>query len=107
MQNYQTLFSDGNVVPALGVTVKFGLIALPVGIALPLILALLMNIASVGKPLPHDVLLSVHHPLCGGDLCVGGHAQPRNRLDQPGLRGLGVRIRPTGSKTPPGSIPRW
>ncbi len=45
LQNYATLFKDRQVWHALMVTVKFGLVALPVGMILPLLLALLMNSA--------------------------------------------------------------
>ena len=43
LTNYQTAFKDAQTWASLGITVKFGLIALPVGIFLPLLLALLMN----------------------------------------------------------------
>ncbi|MEM7128276.1 MAG: sugar ABC transporter permease [Chloroflexota bacterium] len=41
--NYQKLFADSQVWHALGVTVKYALIALPVGLILPLMLAVLLN----------------------------------------------------------------
>lgn len=41
--NYKTAFNDSQTWTSLGITVKFGLLALPIGIFLPLLLALLMN----------------------------------------------------------------
>lgn len=43
LKNWQTLFSDPLALTALGVTVKFALIAVPIGILLPLALAGLLN----------------------------------------------------------------
>jgi len=51
LQNYATLLRDRQVWHSLMVTIKFGLVALPVGMILPLFLALLMNSAYLyGKP---------------------------------------------------------
>jgi ABC-type sugar transport system permease subunit len=47
LTNYQTAFKDAQTWASLGITVKFGLIALPIGIFLPLLLALLMNSPSL------------------------------------------------------------
>jgi len=46
-ENYQRAFGDTQAAKSLWITVRFGLIALPVGILLPLGLALLMNSANV------------------------------------------------------------
>src|SRR5262245_5940638 len=43
LANYRTLIADSQVWKSLLVTIRFGLIALPVGMFLPLALALLMN----------------------------------------------------------------
>lgn len=52
LRNYQLLFEDHLVLQSLLVTIKFGLIALPVGMLLPLLLALLMNSAYLfGRPI--------------------------------------------------------
>lgn len=45
LRQYQLLFQDRQVLHSLLVTIKFGLIALPVGMILPLLIALLMNSA--------------------------------------------------------------
>ncbi len=45
LQNYALLFRDRQVWQSIMVTVKFGLVALPVGMILPIFLALLMNSA--------------------------------------------------------------
>ncbi len=45
LRNYQLLIQDGTVWQSLMVTVKFALVALPVGMILPLLIALLMNSA--------------------------------------------------------------
>lgn len=41
--NYKTLFADSQVWSSLGVTLKYALIALPVGLIVPLLLAILLN----------------------------------------------------------------
>lgn len=52
LANYQNLFKDPLVPVALGVTFKFIIIALPVGLVLPIALAALMNSEKVrGKPI--------------------------------------------------------
>ena len=43
LQNYLTLLKDSQVPTSLAITIRFGLIALPVGLVLPLGLAMLMN----------------------------------------------------------------
>ena len=43
IDNYVTLFKDAQVWRSFGITIRFGLIALPIGILLPLGIALLMN----------------------------------------------------------------
>ena len=51
LANYSTLMRDRQVWSSLWVTIRFGIIALPVGILVPLSLALLMNSALLwGKP---------------------------------------------------------
>jgi multiple sugar transport system permease protein len=47
LQNYITMFNDPQVWDSLGVTVKYGLIALPVAILFPLGLAVLLNTKSL------------------------------------------------------------
>ncbi|MBZ0306502.1 MAG: sugar ABC transporter permease [Anaerolineae bacterium] len=52
LKNWQTLVSDPITLQSLGVTVKFGLISLPVSILFPLMLAALLNSKYVsGKPI--------------------------------------------------------
>ncbi len=43
LENYKTMIDDSQTWSSLWITIKFGLMALPVGIFLPLLLALLMN----------------------------------------------------------------
>lgn len=43
LRNYENLFRDSKVWAALGVTIKFGVLALPIGLALPFVLALMLN----------------------------------------------------------------
>jgi len=42
-ENYKQLFADPIVLPSMGVTLKFALIGIPLGLIIPLILALLVN----------------------------------------------------------------
>jgi len=46
-ENYQSMLGDSQVRDSLGVTVKFAILALPVGIVLPLAVALLLNSKSL------------------------------------------------------------
>jgi ABC-type sugar transport system permease subunit len=43
LRNYQTLLNDGQAWDSLGVTLRFALIALPVGVILPFVVALLLS----------------------------------------------------------------
>lgn len=43
LQNYQKLFTDPIALPAMGVTLKFALIGIPLGLIVPLLFALLVN----------------------------------------------------------------
>ncbi len=47
LRNWQKLFSDPLAITALGVTIKFALIAVPFGLVLPLLLATLLNAKSL------------------------------------------------------------
>lgn len=51
LTNWQKLFTDPTTVSSLGVTLRFGLLALPISIAFPLVLATLLNSKLLyGKP---------------------------------------------------------
>src|SRR5215208_3211778 len=43
LENYQRLLSDPIALPSMGVTLKFALIGIPLGLIIPLLLALLVN----------------------------------------------------------------
>src|SRR5204863_5598828 len=43
LDNYKTMLSDTQVQNALGVTTKFAVISLPIGLMIPLFLAMLLN----------------------------------------------------------------
>jgi ABC-type sugar transport system permease subunit len=52
LENWAKVFTDPMTLNALGVTIRFGLLALPVGILFPLFLAMILNSKAVyGKPL--------------------------------------------------------
>ena len=56
LRNYQTLVSDQRTWDSLAVTLKFGLLALPVGVCLPFIVALLLHSRHLRAPGPFRVL---------------------------------------------------
>lgn len=43
LDNYQHLFSDPQALPSMGITAKFALISVPLGLIVPLVLAILVN----------------------------------------------------------------
>jgi ABC-type sugar transport system permease subunit len=96
LQNYKTLIGDGNVIHALGVTLKFALIALPIGMALPIILALLMNSAYLfGKPVLRTLFYFPYIiPFVAAIFIWGSIINPDTGWLNQALRGLGVQNPP-------------
>ncbi|MGH2538701.1 MAG: carbohydrate ABC transporter permease [Candidatus Promineifilaceae bacterium] len=100
--NYRHMLEDSQAKAALGVTIKFGLLALPVGLALPLGLALVINSKylkgqSVARTLfymPYVV------PLVAGLLAWAGMLNPVSGWVNQGLQALGVANPPNWLEDP-------
>jgi multiple sugar transport system permease protein len=92
LENYQRLLQDARTWESLAVTLKFGLLALPVGLALPLLLALLINSRHTrGKGLFRTLFyMPAVVPLVAGILAWAGMLSPESGWLSDGLRALGA-----------------
>src|SRR6266487_3006876 len=97
LANYRTMLADSQVGKSLLVTVKFGLIALPVGMILPLALALLMNNKYlVAKPLFRTLFYFPYIiPFVAAIFIWQQFVSPETGWVNYWLRGLGVQNPPT------------
>jgi multiple sugar transport system permease protein len=97
LANYRTLGADSQVWASLLVTLKFGLIALPVGMLLPLALALLMNNKYlVAKPLFRTLFYFPYIiPFVAAIFIWGTMINPQTGWINQWLRTLGVQNPPT------------
>jgi ABC-type sugar transport system permease subunit len=96
LQNYQALLSDSQVQNALGVTIKYALIALPIGLALPFGLALLLNHKSLKAKGFFRVMFYLPYviPFVAGIFAWGGLLNPETGWINQGLEALGVQDTP-------------
>jgi multiple sugar transport system permease protein len=103
LQNYQHLFRDSQLWASLGATVKFGMLALPVGLVLPLVLALQLNSKYVkGQGLFRTLFYMPYViPFVAGLFAWAGMLNPVNGWISEGIRIVGVE--------PPNWLedPRW
>jgi multiple sugar transport system permease protein len=92
LTNYQDLFQDSQLGQALGVTVKFSLLSLPIGLVLPFALALLLNNKHVKAPGVFRTLFYMPYviPFVAGVLAWSGMLNPAGGWVNEGLRALGV-----------------
>ena len=97
LANYRTMLADSQVGGSLLVTLKFGLIALPVGMILPLALALLMNNKYlVAKPLFRTLFYFPYIiPFVAAIFIWQQFISPETGWVNYWLRGLGVQNPPT------------
>lgn len=97
LANYRTLIADSQVWASLLVTVKFGLVALPVDLLLPLALALLMNNKHlVAKSLFRTLFyFPFIIPFVAAIFIWGTMINPQTGWINLWLRGLGVQNPPT------------
>jgi len=97
LRNYQTLWNDSQAWNALGVTLKFGALALPVGLILPFVLALFLNSKSLKAASVFRVLFYMPYviPFVAGVFAWGGMLNPEVGWINEGLRALGVEEPPT------------
>ena len=96
LENYRTLIADSQVWSSLLVTIRFGAIALPVGMLLPLALALLMNNKYlIGKPLFRTLFYFPYIiPFVAAIFIWGAMINPEFGWINYWLRGLGVQNPP-------------
>lgn len=97
LDNYATLFKDPQVWTSLGVTVKFGLLSLPVGLFLPLAVAMLLNSRYVRAKGMFRTLFYLPYiiPFVAGVFAWAGMLNPSNGWINIGLRAIGVADPPT------------
>lgn len=96
LQNYSNLFQDPQVWGSLGVTVKYGLIALPVAILFPLGLAVLLNTKSLyGKNLFRTLFYFPYIiPFVAGIFVWAALLNPESGWINEFLRAIGVQNPP-------------
>jgi multiple sugar transport system permease protein len=92
LKNYQTLFRDAQTWAALGVTLKFSLLALPVGLMLPLALALLLNSKYLKAQSLFRTLFYMPYviPFVAGVFAWSSMLNPATGWINEGLRALGM-----------------
>jgi ABC-type sugar transport system permease subunit len=97
LDNYLTMLRDSQVGASLLITLKFALIALPVGIILPIGLALLMNSKYLkGQSISRTLFyLPYIIPFVAAIYIWGGMLNPETGWINEGLRWLGVHNPPT------------
>ena len=96
LDNIKTLFNDSQIWESMLITIKFGLIALPVGMILPMILALLMNSAYLyGKPFFRTLFYFPYIiPFVAAIFIWGAMVNPETGWINMGLEALGVQNPP-------------
>lgn len=97
-RNYQAMLSDSQLQNALGVTVKYALLALPIGLALPLIVALLLNNRHLRAKGVFRVLFYLPYviPFVAAIFAWSGLLNPETGWINQGLEALGVQ-----------NVPNW
>jgi len=96
LTNYQRLFEDSQVWASLGVTLKFGIMALPVGLILPLGLAMLLNSRYVKAPVFFRTLFYMPYiiPFVAQVFAWAGMLNPESGWINEVLRAVGVQDPP-------------
>jgi multiple sugar transport system permease protein len=104
LRNYQTLVNDSQTWASLGVTARFALFAIPVGLALPFSLALLLNSKHLRGSSLFRVLFFMPYvvPFVAGVLIWGGMLNSDSGWINETLRFLGVTDPPDWLEDP-----RW
>ena len=92
LHNYDRLFHDGQAWESLGITLRFGLIALPVSVIVPFVLALLLNSPYLRGRAAFRVLFFLPYvvPFVASVLIWQGMLNPAAGWIDEGLRALGV-----------------
>ena len=104
LKNYEHLFRDSQVWDSLGVTIKFALLSLPIGLMLPFALALLLNSKYVKAKGLFRTLFYMPYivPFVAALLAWAGMLNPVTGWISEGIRALGVAEPPNWLEDP-----RW
>lgn len=96
LKNYQTLLRDSQIWKSLAITIRFGIIALPVGILVPLSLALLMNSKSLKGLTFFRTLFYMPYviPFVASIFLWGGMLNPENGWINRALIWMGIQNPP-------------
>jgi ABC-type sugar transport system permease subunit len=102
LRNYQTFLNDAQAWDALGVTLRYALIAIPVGLVVPFTMALLLNSRYVRGSSLFRVLFFMPYvvPLVAGVLIWGQMLNPESGWINQGLRFIGVSDPPDWINSP-------
>lgn len=92
LENYQRLFTDPLVLPSFGVTLKFALIGIPLGLIIPLLFALLVNSRHlIGSPFFRTLFyLPSVIPVVAGTIIFNGVLNAQSGWINMLLKSLGV-----------------
>jgi len=92
LENYAMLLRDSQVWESLLVTLKFGAISLPIGLALPLFLAIILNSRHVKAQSFFRTMCYMPYvvPFVAGVFAWGGMLSPENGWINDALRAIGV-----------------
>lgn len=92
LSNYAKLFSDPDLLNSLGVTLKFALIAVPLGLAVPLLFALLVNSKHLFAPNLFRTLyyLPTVIPIVAGVMVFQGVLNPQSGWIDLALKLIGI-----------------
>jgi len=90
--NYQRLLSDSIALPSMGVTLKFALIGIPLGLVVPLAVALLVNSRRlIGSNIFRTLFyLPTVIPIVAGTIIFNGVLNPQSGWLNLSLRALGI-----------------
>jgi multiple sugar transport system permease protein len=96
LENYQRLFTDPIAIPAMGVTLKFALIGIPLGLIVPLSIALLVNSKHLIAPNLFRTLfyLPTVIPVVAGTIIFNGVLNAQSGWLNLTLRALGIEDPP-------------
>lgn len=96
LQNYQAMLTDSQLHNALNVTVKYALIALPIGLALPFLLALALNNKNLRGTSFFRIMFYLPYviPFVAGIFAWGGVLNPETGWINQALEALGVQKTP-------------
>jgi ABC-type sugar transport system permease subunit len=102
LQNYATMLRDTQVGESLFIVLKFGLIALPVGIILPLMIALLMNSDNLKGQVIYRTLFYMPYilPFVAAIFVWGGVMNPETGWVNDALKYFGVKNPPLWAESP-------